>query len=97
MTAALDSLLAAVQGSTKQQGPTAAAAALGGSKGTSLAGSSRFSRGGVSQKSVLALALCGEADASSCGGDVNWVKGVVLKLKELLLESDRCACVLLPY
>jgi hypothetical protein len=92
MTAALDSLVAAVQGasssSSKQLGPQATL------QGGSRSGSRPNSRGcllsGAQGSSVLALC---EGDASlpwgGASGDVGWVKGVVLKLKEMLLESDR--------
>jgi hypothetical protein len=92
MTAALDSLVAAVQAAVqttaKQQGP---AAGLGGSRGAGQSSSnagSRFSRGG---KGARALALCVGSDPLSAwtGSDVSWVKGVVQRLKELLLESNR--------
>lgn len=103
MTAALDSLVAAVQGAhstSKQLGPpaTTAAALQGGSRVASRSSSRPNSRGGLlggAQGSSM-LALCeGFGDASlpwggACG-DVGWVKGVVLKLKEMLLESDRWA------
>lgn len=102
MTAALDSLVAAVQGahsSSKQLGPpgTAAAVLQGGSRGAIRSGGSRpNSRGGLlggAQGSSM-LALCeGFGDASlpwgGVCGDLSWSKGVVLRLKEMLLESDR--------
>lgn len=57
------------------------------------AGGATFAKGCASS----VLALCdGAADVLSPwtgggggGGDAGWVKGVVMKLKELLLESDR--------
>jgi hypothetical protein len=57
-------------------------------------GGAAFAKGGASS----VLALCdGAVDMLSPwtggggggGGDAGWVKGVVVKLKELLLESDR--------
>lgn len=107
MTATLDSLMAAVQGA--HQGPpgTAAAVLQGGSRGASRSGGSSRpnSRGGLlggAQGSSM-LALCegfaGDAPLPWGGacGDVGWVKGVALRLKEMLLESDRWAGCLLGF
>lgn len=99
MTAALDSLVAAVhQAATRHQqhgaaAKAAGAAGLNSSRGVSRV-NSRQGRGGASERgrqagSMLALLeRCG-SDVVVPGGDVAWVKGVVVRLKELLLESDR--------
>lgn len=95
MTAALDSLVTAVQqaATRHQQQGAAAKAGLNSSRGVSRV-NSRQGRGGTSERgrqagSMLALLeRCG-SDVVVPGGDVAWVKGVVVRLKELLLESDR--------
>lgn len=85
----LDALLAAVQAAARGQQQPAASAALavpsgGGGRGRAGPGGSRRAaqagHGGGS-----ASAGCG----GQGGGDVSWVPGVVARLKELLLQSDR--------
>jgi hypothetical protein len=99
MTAALDSLVAAVQAGAKPLGAAAGGAAAG-SQGVSRSSSRSSSRGpagsavGAWRGSSTAGQVLGTAAAAAGGqfargGDASWVAGVVVRLKELLLESDR--------
>lgn len=114
VSAALDSLVAAVQdatacsSSTRGHSAAAGALALPSSRSSSRQSSSRRGAGGAgghgSGFAALVLADCDAAavglrgggggsvgsSSSSSAAAVGWVKGVVVKLKELLLESDRC-------
>lgn len=110
MMAALDSLVAAVQEAAagrQQQQP----GALRSSSGRMVASRNSSRRGAAGARAVSGVNSCwagsallridGAADIglglSHGDSSSSWVKGVVVRLKELLLESDRCVflCVCL--
>lgn len=76
MTVVLDDLLTAARAAVNKQAGTAAI--------STLTAGSRASRSSGGQ---LGLPSFG----SGLSSDVSWVFGAMMKLKELLLESDRCA------
>ena len=88
MTVALDELLTAAQTAINKQAGTSAI--------TSLTASSRAAGSGGARSGTGLLGLPGAAVG---GSDVAWVFGAMMKLKESLLDSDRCGaacCVRSP-
>lgn len=78
MTVVLDSLLKAAQTAVNKHTGVSAIA--------SLSASSRAGKGSRSSSARLGLA----SGSITPDNDVTWVVGVMMRMKDLLLESDRC-------